>query len=151
MTRMIYAKSQMSLFAWQPPEAVVAFDPQLIRANSFSGRISRAISISLDECGRPREDVARLMSHHLGRDVSLNMLNAYASVARDNHQISVSRFEALLAATKDRRLLEFFAADRGWAVIDRRHLPHIELAALNEHKREVTRQERAVRARAWRA
>ncbi len=53
-----------------------------------------------------------MMSRHLGRDVSLNMLNAYASVARDNHQISVSRFEALLAATKDGRLLEFFAADR---------------------------------------
>ena len=150
MSRKIHAREQLSLLDWNPPEAVMAFDPFLLRANSWSGRFSRAISISLDSCGQTRQEVADAMSSHMGKAMSLNVLNAYASTARDSHEISVSRFDALLSATRDRRLLEFFAEGFGWSVIDRRYLPAIELAALSEHKREVARREREIRATAGR-
>ncbi|KXV47098.1 hypothetical protein AD945_10850 [Gluconobacter albidus] len=142
---MIRTGEQFDLLAWAPPETVAAFDPQLIRANSYGGRLSRAISVSLDGCGYSRAEIAARMSEQLGRKISLNILNAYASVARETHEISVSRFDALVGATGDRRLLEFVAADHGFSVIDRRYLPMIELAAVGEHKRELARKERAIR------
>lgn len=142
---MIRTGEQFDLLAWSPPETVSAFDPQLIRANSYGGRLSRAISVSLDGCGYSRAEIAARMSEHLGRKISLNILNAYASVARETHEISVSRFDALIGATGDRRLLEFVAADHGFSVIDRRYLPMIELAAVAEHRRDLARKERAIR------
>ncbi|KXV00257.1 hypothetical protein AD929_11490 [Gluconobacter potus] len=142
---MIRTGEQFDLLAWAPPETVAAFNPQLIRANSYGGRLSRAISVSLDGCGYSRAEIAARMSEHLGRKISLNILNAYASVARETHEISVSRFDALVSATGDRRLLEFVAADHGFSVIDRRYLPMIELAAVQEHRRDLARKERAIR------
>jgi len=142
---MIRSGEQFDLLAWAAPETVAAFDPQLIRANSYSGRLSRAISVSLDSCGYSRAEIAARMSDILGRKISLNILNAYASVARDTHEISVTRFNALVGATRDRRLVEFVAADHDWTVIDRRYLPMIELAAVAEHKRELSRKERVLR------
>nr|WP_294917361.1 hypothetical protein [uncultured Neokomagataea sp.] len=142
---MIRSGEQLDLLAWAPPETVVAYDPQLIRANSYGGRLSRAISVTLDSCGYTRAEVAERMSQHLERKISLNILNAYASVARDTHEISVTRFAALISATGDRRLVEFVAADHGWSVIDRRYLPLIELAAVQEHKRNLSKQERVLR------
>jgi len=68
------------------------------------------------------------------------MLNAWASEARDEHTIPLTRLIALLHATRDRRLLELLAAELGWAVIERRHLPMIELAAVQERQDALRRQ-----------
>ena len=145
MSRRVNDPEQMSLLDWQAPEPVIAFDPRLIRSNSISGRLSRAISISLQECGRSRDEIAARMSDILERPVSLPMLNAYASAQREGHEISVTRFDALLSATGDRRLLEFLAEPHGWSVIERRYLPMIELAAVSERKKELTRKENGLR------
>ena len=64
------------------------------------------------------------------------MIDAYASIARDDHVISTPRFMALLQVTADRRLLELLAEPAGWAVIERRYLPLIELAAVREREDE---------------
>ncbi|WP_048852593.1 hypothetical protein, partial [Komagataeibacter europaeus] len=97
------APEQLSLLDWVPPNPVVRFDPRLIRANQFTSRLSRAISVSLETCGRSREQIVAEMSAMLEKPVSINMLNAYASVQREGHQISVPRFDALISATQDRR------------------------------------------------
>jgi hypothetical protein len=144
------APEQLSLLDWVPPNPVVRFDPRLIQANLFTSRLSRAISVSLDTCGRSREQIALDMSALLERPVSINMLNAYASVQREGHQISVPRFNALISATRDRRLAEFLMEPFGWAVIERRYLPAIELAAVSEHKKELTRRENTLRRQAMR-
>jgi hypothetical protein len=150
MSRRRDVPGQMSLLDWLPPEPVVQFDERLIRANSFSGRLARAISISLETCDVPRAAVAARMSAMLERSLSVNMLNAYTSVAREGHQISVPRFDALVHATGDRRLLEFLAAPQGWAVIERRYLPMIELAAVSEQKKDLAQRERMLRRQAVR-
>ncbi|KAB8123969.1 hypothetical protein D3W54_06895 [Komagataeibacter medellinensis] len=150
MTRHSDTPQQLSLLDWVPPNPVVRFDPNLIRANQFTSRLSRAISVSLETCGRSREQIAAEMSAMLEKPISINMLNAYASVQREGHQISVPRFDALVSATRDRRLLEFMAEPFGWAVIERRYLPAIELAAVSGHKKELTRRENALRRQAMR-
>lgn len=136
---------QLSLLDWTPPEPVAAFDPFLIRGNRFEDQLARAIAVSLDECTLSRAEVAERMSDILARPVSLNMLNAYASVQREGHQISVPRFDALVGATQDRRLVEFLVQPRGWTVIERRFLPMIELAAVQEQKQQLARMESGLR------
>lgn len=131
--------SQPDLLDWQPPETVARFPEEQVRAVSLPARISRAVATALHDAEACRETIAARMSAFLGERVSPSMLDAYASQAREGHNISVTRFLALLHATRDRRLLELLAEPMGWAVIDRRHLPLIEVAAIREHEDELRR------------
>jgi hypothetical protein len=139
---------QPSLLDWTPPQASLAFAEQDIRAATLSARISRAVAAALRDCQRPRRDIAAAMSGYLGEAVSVAMLDAYASQARDAHRISVPRFLALMHATGDRRLLEMLAEPMGWAVIERRHLPLIEVAALREREDDLRRRREALTRKA---
>ncbi len=128
---------QMDLLAWQAPEVVRSFAPELVRGASFEARIARAISLALTDCGVPRVEIAQRMTTFLGHKVSLAMLNAYASAAREEHTISLPRFLALMHATGDQRLLELLAEPFGLAVIERKHLPLIEMALVSERIAEL--------------
>ena len=128
---------QMDLLAWQAPEVVRAFPPELVRGASFEARIARAVSVALTDCGTPRAEIADRMSGYLGQKVSLAMLNAYASAAREEHTISLPRFLALMHATGDQRLLELLAEPFGLAVVERKHLPLIEMALVSERITEM--------------
>lgn len=128
---------QMDLLAWQAPEVVRSFAPELVRGVTFEARLSRAVSLALQDCGAPRAEIAERMSTFLGQKVSLAMLNAYASAAREEHTISLPRFLALMHATGDQRLLELLAEPFGLAVIERKHLPLIEMALVSERITEL--------------
>lgn len=145
MSRKTSDSRQLSLLDWEPPVIVTGYDPMLVRGNSFGFRLSRAISITLEECGRSRAEVADHMSDILGKRITINMINAYASGQREDHQISVPRFDALVGVTQDRRLLELIAEPRGWSVIESRFVPLIELAAVAERKKQLTRMENGLR------
>lgn len=142
------APGQLSLLEWQPPAATVRFEDERTRAATIDGRICKAISAALTDCRLSRENVATAMSAFLGKPVSLPMLNRYASQAAEEHAISMTRFIALLHVTRDRRLLEMIAETMGWAVVERRHLPLIELAAVQEKTDELRRQADALRREA---
>lgn len=133
------AAAQPDLLDWQPPQPVARFPEAQVRAVSLAARISRAVAASLHDAEADRETIAARMSAFLGERISPAMLDAYASQAREDHRISVPRFMALIHATGDRRLLELLAEPMGWAVIERRHLPMIEVAAIREHEDELRR------------
>ena len=141
-------RREPDLLDWQPPQPVASFDPPRVRATGLPARLAKAIGIALEDCGFTRDVVADRMSDYLGRRVSKNMLDAYASEARAEHIISTPRFAALVHATLDRRLLEMLAAPFGWAVIDRKYLPLIELAAVQDRRDELDRQAHALRRQA---
>lgn len=136
---MVRLPAQPDLLDWQPPEAVVAFAPEQVRAASVAASIARAVAAALRDAEAPREEIAQRMSAYLGEKVSKSMLDAYASEARREHQIPVTRLIALMHATQDRRLLQLIAEPLGWAVIERRHLPLIELAAVQDRQEELRR------------
>jgi hypothetical protein len=136
---MVRHPGQPDLLDWQPPEAVTRFPEEQVRAASFAARVSRAVAVALADADVDRETIAARMSSFLGERVSPAMLDAYASQAREDHRISVPRLMGLLHATRDRRLLELIAEPMGWAVIERRHLPLIEVAAIREHEDELRR------------
>ena len=133
---------------WEPPAATIRFEPEQVRAATVAHLICRAISAALKDAVQSRNEIAKKMSDFLGDNVTVNMLNAYASPARENHPISMARFIALLHATKDRRLLELLAEPMDWAVIERRHLPMIELAAVQERQSELGRRADTLRRQA---
>lgn len=136
--------AQMDLLDWQPPQPVAAFPPEQVRGATLAGRLSRAVSVALQESGQDRATVAEKMSAFLGERVSKAMLDRYASAAAEEHAISLPRFLALVHATGDRRLLEMLAEPMGWAVVERRVLPLIELAALREHEDALRRRREAL-------
>ncbi len=142
------AARQPDLLDWTPPEPVAAFAPEAVRGATLEARIARAVSVALQDSKLSREEIAARMSGWLGTKVTTNMLNAYASVAREDHPIGLSRFLALVQATGDRRLLELLAEMFGWAVIERRHLPLIEMAAVQERLDELHRTKEALRRQA---
>lgn len=142
------ASRQPDLLDWVPPETVRAFPAEQVRGATLAARIARAVSVALGESKRARAAIAADMSAWLGERVTENMLNAYASPARDQHGISLPRFLALVHATNDRRLLEMLAEPMDWAVIERKHLPMIDLALARERKDEMDRTVDAIRRRA---
>jgi hypothetical protein len=138
---------QPDLLDWQAPVASRSFDERVVRASTVGGRMCRAMAAALKDAaekGKSREMIAKAMGDYLGENVSKNMLDAYVSEGRPDHVISVTRFFALLHATQDRRLLEVLAETFGWAVIERRHLPLIQVAALRDKEDELKRQREAL-------
>jgi hypothetical protein len=80
------------------------------------------------------------MSEFLGERVSKAMLDAYVSPARGAHNITVTRFVALIHVTQDRRLLELLADLMGWCVVDERYAEAIREVELAEKRDEIERQ-----------
>lgn len=139
---------QLDLLSWEPPQAALAFEEGDIRGATVAARMARAVSVALRDCGKGRSQVAAQMSAFLGEDVSRAMIDAYASVARDAHRISLPRFLALMHATGDRRLLHMLAEPMGWAVVERKHLVLIELAAAREQEEALRRRREQLARRA---
>lgn len=133
---------------WTPPAATVRFDETRVRAAGLNAQISRVVAAALADAKPSREKIAKAMSEFLGESVTLNMLNAYASQAREGHAITLPRFMALVHATGDRRLLEWMAEPMRWAVIEDRYLPLIELAAVQERQRKLENAAKALRREA---
>lgn len=122
---------------WTPPTATVRFEESRVRAAGLREQMSRVVAAALADVKKSRASIAEAMSAYLGEKISENMLNAYASQAREAHVITLERFIALMHATGDRRLLEWLAEPMRWTVIDVKHLPLIELAAIHEKQREL--------------
>jgi len=141
---------KLELFDWEPPRVAVGFDPDQLPGNRIASRISRAVALALKECGKPRSEIARLMSEELGYPVSEATLDAYASEAKESHKISLERFIALIMATGCHDLLGFVAEFFDHVVVPERFGSLIELHLIEEHEREIQRRKQTVEAR-WRA
>lgn len=99
-------------------QVVRRFDPERVRAASAAGHIARAVSEALKDCGFDREAVAREMSAYLGEEVSKAMLDAYASQAREEHNIPAHRLVALAVITGDARLLNAVLEGTGFIAVE---------------------------------
>ena len=135
---------------WQPPQVAVELAGPAPKGGTLQSRISRAVSQALSACDLPREKVAEAMSDYLGVDVSKNMLDAYASQARETHTITLERFIALVEVTGQLGLLGFVAEAFGLVVVPAKYAELIELHFIDEQRAELERRRHALAAR-WRA
>ncbi len=140
MTRDRADTRTLNLLEWEPPHIEVArFEERVVRAASLRARIARAVSQALKDDGRSRDDIAFVMSDWLGEDVTKNMLDAYASEAREDHTIPYLRLLALIEVTGDVRLLQLGAEMFGHLVVDNKYLDWVEIGMEADRKDQVDR------------
>lgn len=113
----------------------------------FERLIAAKVARALKDDERSREVVAAEMTDLLGEEVTRWMLDAYASEARDNHNISAARFLALIAVTDRFDILDSAVRRIGAALlvgeeIMTAHLGHLQ-ARLREIKTEIRKIETA--------
>ena len=149
MSPTIRDPQQPDLLAWAPPALVERFEPHRVRAATLGGRVKRAIAETLRQAAEGEQDrdaVAEAMNAFLGEEVPKSALDAWASEAREDYLPNIVRFVALLHATQDMRLLQTIAEVCGWAVVERKYLPMIELASIREHEDAVKRRRQELQA-----
>lgn len=127
----------MSLLDWHPPCPIEAYPEDKVRAATIGAKISKAVSLTMSEAKiggtkLEREDIARRMTDYLGEDVGVNMLNAYASEAREGHNVSLIRALAMMVATGDYRLFNLMADQLGFSVIHKKYETVVEEAMTAE-------------------
>ncbi|WP_374653084.1 DNA transposition protein [Dongia sp.] len=138
----------MDLLNWQPPATAAAFPAEKVRAATLRAKISKAVALSLHECGQDRDKIAAEMTAFLGEDCPKNMLDAYASEGREDHVINLIRFIGLAHATGDaQRLLQTFAEMFDLAVIPARYVAAIEEAIITDKIEELTQRQKLSRGR----
>jgi len=127
------------LLNWEPPVVVNRFDESRIRKATLRARVAGAVSETLKECELGREEIAARMSAWLGEDVTKNMLDAYASEAREDHTITYHRLVALIHVTGDVRPLQIGAEIFGHLVVDNKFMKFIELGLKTERSERIKR------------
>lgn len=112
----------------------------------IDARIARTVAEILKEDDRDRSVIAAQMTVLLAEEVSKAMLDAYASPARDGHNISFSRMLALIAVTNRFDLLDRETRPIGAAVlvgeeIFTAEIGHIdsEISKLQQRKKDLAR------------
>lgn len=154
MPRRAQDTGTLDLLTWTPKPPMSSSVPVSPNIDTSDGwrlaeRISRAVAAALRDSDVARDEIARRMSAFLGEDVSPHMLNAYASAAREDHNISFARLVALSHALARLDLLDLGARCLGGAVVDQRYLPAIEEAVLIDEIEEREARRRTLRSK-WR-
>lgn len=106
----------------------------------FSKMVAGSVSKMLGQDGRDRQAIAKAMSQLMGERVSKEMLDAYASEARDEHNISAARWWALVAATGRYDIADAIAKEAGARIISGEEIVVTEIGHLQAEIAE--RQER---------
>jgi hypothetical protein len=136
---------QYSLLDWTPPEPVITFAPERVKAASLANEMSRVISETLTDCTMPRDQVAQRMSDYLGTPITLNMLDKYASEAAEEHVMNIVRYIAFLIVTGDRRPLQHIAEMIDCIVVPASYRKLIDLARDEEALRLINKRIRRTR------
>lgn len=118
---------------------VQRFEEVVTRAATLRATIARAVSAALKDCGRSRAEIAAEMAASLGEEVTENMLNAYASEAREGHTIPYVRLLALVLITGDARLLQLGAEQIDHVVADARYLKWIKVGMEADRREQITK------------
>ncbi|WP_374467429.1 DNA transposition protein [Ferrovibrio sp.] len=119
-------------------EAIQRFDESITAAATLAGRICKALKEALDQ--KDRHEIAELMSDFLGQKVGKPILDKYVSQGSPDHEITVSRFIALVHATNDMRLLNLLAEPFGYIVVPRECEGWIKAGQLVEQEEKIKAQ-----------
>lgn len=135
------ADTTRNCLAWEPPQVAVGYSADVTGKGPLQNRIARLISRALrdarDDRGMSRAQVATRMSAELGRSVSEDVLDKWASEAAEAHRIPFDAFIALVAATGAMDLLGFLPNLMGFVVVPQKYKAFIDLQLLEDHERDV--------------
>lgn len=114
----------------------------------FDRHLAATVARILKEEHRSREEIAGAMSSLLAEQVTRCMLDAYASEARETHNIPAHRFLALIAVTDRHDLLDVATRRIGAAVIVGREIITAELGHIDRQIAALKTRRRAIEANA---
>jgi len=143
-------QNTLDLFDWQPPAIVERFSDKQVQAPTLRDRVARAVALVLNESEIPREEIARQMTEWLGEEMSVNMLDNYASQAKRDHVISAIRMFALAKVTGDYRALQLLGGEVGSVFVPKKYESAIKDAILTDQIDELRRQRDGER-RQWKS
>lgn len=110
--------------------------------------VAGAVASILKGDDRSRDEVAGAVSALSGDQVSKLMLDAYASEARETHNISAGRFFALIASTNRYDVLNSLCRRIGCTVLVGEEAYTAEVGHLDRQIAQLTARKRAVQAMA---
>jgi hypothetical protein len=129
-------------FSWDVPAA--AAEPGDLAG--FAAMLSASVARMLREDARSRADIAGKMSVLLAEDVTLAMIDAYASEARTGHNIPAARWWALVAVTGRFDVADAVATRTGARVISGEEIRATELGHLQAQIEEMQARMRALKS-----
>jgi len=138
------------LFAWKPPKVAAGYGEDVAGRGALDNRIARTISRALKDAkerGLSRSQISKAMSEYLGRSISEDMLNKWASEAADSNRITLDAFMALIDATGSHDLMGLVVSGFGYVAVPERYSDMIELHLIEEHERDVIARRQALEAR----
>lgn len=118
----------------------------LPRAIDFNVMLSQLISRAMRETLITRDEISGLMSEMLGEAITENMLNAYASPGRPDHNISLVRFLAFTRATQQPWLWAEVLRDEGITILIGDESRLAQLGFAEAKKRELEAQIKRLKA-----
>lgn len=108
-------------------------------------RIARAMATAMKNAPHDRYEVAARMSRILGRDVTKNMLDAYAAASKEAHIPNLAFCIAFDSATGQRELLNLYASLSGCTVMVGVEALHAELARLEIQEAELRKKKNSLK------
>lgn len=138
------------LFAWEPEPVRVAYADEVKGRGGLDSQISRVIAQALRDAkddGISRMEIAAEMARFLGRPISEDALNKWASEASDDRRITLDAFIALAKAADSSELIGFVAGLFDLAVVPDRFVDIIELQQMEEHCEAMEARRAALRAK----
>jgi hypothetical protein len=135
---------------YQPSNVVDRFDDEQVKAWSTGGRLAKAIAICMEDSGLTREEIAVQMSEITKASISKALLDAYASQAKEQNQISAVRLAALVAITGDARPFNVLLEEAGLIVVPKKFEALLKRERARELRQQLEREEQAADAQ-WRA
>lgn len=112
----------------------------LPRALDFNRRLAIAMAEAIRLSPKSREAIAEEMTAILGYEdgsVTVSMLNAYTSAARETHTISLVRFIAFVRATGCTWLWDEVLHDEGLIILQGAEALHAQASLLEKQGREL--------------
>lgn len=143
MARVRGDQHTMDLLDWQPPKVAVA--PAEDMRGPLDLVIARLITTTLK--GGNRKSVAEDMSRYLGRTISKDQLDAWASPGKPSNRMPLDAAVALIAVTGNLGILGWLAGEHGHVVVPARYADLIEMHLLEEKEAEIARRKAALAAR----
>lgn len=109
-------------------------------------RIARAMATALKHCAEDRYEIAARMSRILApREVTKNMLDAYAAASKDTHIPNLTFCIAFDDATGQHELLNLYAALRGCRVLVGDEAIRAEIVRLEMQEEELRKKRRRLK------
>lgn len=135
---------------YQPQPVVERFADDQVKAWSMAGRLAKAIALTMEESSLSREEIAAQMSEITKSSVSKATLDAYASQAKEQNQITATRLAALVTITGDARPLNVLLEEAGLIVVPKKFEALLKRERARELRALLEREEQAADAQ-WRA